>query len=637
MSTEENSNTIEAISLLNIIVNPNETNNITTPEVLKSQTNLITNEQKIKQLKQKLKSLLQKNLAKSLLILEKNNQNQLQILTATTKSYNEFNDRINFMKNQVEENIRKKEENKKIKKIKVAKAKFRSRTSQKLNNNVYKKDSIKTLNNESNKSLTKIRAKTEGKNNKIQYSEKKTVKHIKLDSKNNKELNSTLKLNTHKKSFSKFNLTEYNTNNNSNKASKKNIKERKESKDIQPIVKKNNSRTKINVIHKNQYDLKSSSNLLTDSNNKTDKDKINNNDKKILASKKNNNFDYRKSFDYSNRKIPKPKINNYVKKNTEIFSEKKISQKKNYVNKKISTKKEEKINREEDTDIIIKRFEKQKELLEKIRKQREENTLRNEERKREFEKEQEEERKREEEERAKRDMEIKRKEEQRKKELEEEQRKIDEERRKKQLEIEAKIEREKIEKENFKKELERQKELEKQKKLEEEIKKEEIEKLKMEMDKINEQEEVKELPKNMELNIYKNEDNINENKNKEMNIQDLLELEEKNEQNFEYFHIKEEIEKDPLLITPNKKTEQDIEIKNDDIIKNNDTENIIKEPPKISYRKISILELIHDASKFSPILFEFLTFQEILEFTAISKKIKRQRINLFNLQKLKII
>ena len=139
MSTEENSNTIEPVSLLNTIVNPNETNNKATPEVLKSQTNLITNEQKIKQLKQKLKSLLQKNLAKSLLILEKNNQNQLQILTATTKSYNEFNDKINLMKNQVEENIRKKEENKRIKKIKVAKAKFRSRTSQKLNNNIYKR------------------------------------------------------------------------------------------------------------------------------------------------------------------------------------------------------------------------------------------------------------------------------------------------------------------------------------------------------------------------------------------------------------------------------------------------------------------------------------------------------------------
>ena len=136
------------------------------------------------------------------------------------------------------------------------------------------------------------------------------------------------------------------------------------------------------------------------------------------------------------------------------------------------------------------------------------------------------------------------------------------------------------------------------------------------MDKISEQEEVKELPKNMELNIYNNKD---ENKNKEMNIQDLLELEEKNEQNFEYFHIKEEIEKDSLLVTPEEKKEQNIEIKNNDIKKNN-TENIIKEEPKISYRKISILELIHDASNFSPILFEFLTLKEKLEFTAISKK-----------------
>ena len=643
MSTEENSNTIEPISLLNSITNQNEKNTNSTPETLKSQTNLITNEQKIKQLKQKLKSLLQKHLGKSLLILESNNQNQLQILTTTTKIYNEFNDKINLMKNQVEENLKKKEENQKIKKIKVSKAKFRSRTIQKGNintYNTYKKDSIKTLNNENNKSLTNIRAKTEGKNNKnnkIQYSEKKPIKHIKLDS-NNKELNSTLKLNTHKKSFSKYSLTEYNTYNNSVKASKKNIKERKDSKDIKPIEKKKNSRTKINVIHKNQYDLKSSSNLLSDSKNKTEKDKINNtntnnNNKKISTRKKNFNIDYRKSFDYSNRKIPKPKINNYVKKNTEIFSEKKISQKKNYVNKKKEnlkeTQKDEKINKEEDTDMLISRFEKQKKLLEKIRKQREEDTLREEERKKEFEKYQEEERKRAEE-REKRELEIKRREEQRKKELEEEQRKKDEERRKRQLEIEAKIEKEKIEKENIKKEL---MELERQKKLEEEIKRDEIEKLKIEMDKINEQEEVKELPKNMELNIYNNKD---ENKNKEMNIQDLLELEEKNEQNFEYFHIKEEIEKDSLLVTPEEKKEQDIEIKNNDIKKNN-TENIIKEEPKISYRKISILELIHDASNFSPILFEFLTLKEKLEFTAISKKIKRQRINIFNLQKIKIL
>ena len=56
------------------------------------------------------------------------------------------------------------------------------------------------------------------------------------------------------------------------------------------------------------------------------------------------------------------------------------------------------------------------------------------------------------------------------------------------------------------------------------------------MDKISEQDEVRELSKNMELNIYNNKDNINENKYKEKKIQDLSELEEKNEQNFEYFH-----------------------------------------------------------------------------------------------------
>ena len=55
------------------------------------------------------------------------------------------------------------------------------------------------------------------------------------------------------------------------------------------------------------------------------------------------------------------------------------------------------------------------------------------------------------------------------------------------------------------------------------------------MDKISEQDEVRELSKNMELNIYNNKDNINENKYKEKKIQDLSELEEKNEQNFEYF------------------------------------------------------------------------------------------------------
>ena len=256
-----------------------------------------------------------------------------------------------------------------------------------------------------------------------------------------------------------------------------------------------------------------------------------------------------------------------------------------------------------------------------------------------------------EEERKKRDLEIKRKEEERKKELEEQERKNDEERRKKQMEIEAKIEKEKIEKENMKKELERQKELEKQKKLKEErikkekeeedrirkekeeeekLKQEEMEKLKLEMDKMKE-EEIIELPNNMELNIDNKDNLIEENKNKDMNIQDLLEIEEKNDQNFEYFHIKDDIEKekDIPIIEPEEKIIEEKE--NKDITK---TDELKKENnPKILYRNISILELIHDVPKFSPILFEFLSLNDCLEFTSISKKIKRQRIYIFNLQK----
>ena len=41
--------------------------------------------------------------------------------------------------------------------------------------NTYKKDSIKTWNNETNKSLTNIRAKTEGKNNKMQIQIKNII------------------------------------------------------------------------------------------------------------------------------------------------------------------------------------------------------------------------------------------------------------------------------------------------------------------------------------------------------------------------------------------------------------------------------------------------------------------------------
>ena len=281
------------------------------------------------------------------------------------------------------------------------------------------------------------------------------------------------------------------------------------------------------------------------------------------------------------------------------------------------------------------------------------------------------------------ELELKRKEEER---LKEEERIRDEERRKKQMEIEAKIEREKIEKELMKKEIEKEKELERQKEIEKQkeierqkelerqrqleleqeierqkrleeeekikkekeaeelLKKEEMEKMKIELDKLKE-EEIKELPQDINLNLEetKNNNNLQENKNKEMNIQDLLELEEQNEQNFEYFHIKEKennefkeendnkevIKSEENLI---KQEEENINEDNNENQKNNENIEEI-----ITYRQISILELIHDAPKFSPIFFTFLSFKDLLEFTSISKKIKRQRIYIFNLQKQNIL
>ena len=50
MSTEENSNNIETISILNS--NIKESNTKTKPETIKDQNQLMTHEQKIKQLKQ---------------------------------------------------------------------------------------------------------------------------------------------------------------------------------------------------------------------------------------------------------------------------------------------------------------------------------------------------------------------------------------------------------------------------------------------------------------------------------------------------------------------------------------------------------------------------------------------------------
>ena len=656
MSTEENSNNIDTLPLNSIT---NDNNIKISDESLKEQNQVISNKQKLKNLKQNLKVLLQKTLGKTLLNLETNNQIQLQSLTITTKSFKEFNSKINLMKNQVEENIKKKEESKKIKKIKVSKAKFRSRTAQKGNINNKLKIQDDNKNNETNKSLIKTRAKTIRKNDiRIQNSEKKSIKNknMLIKTQNNNGLNHTIKNHS-----SKLNLTEQNNKKTSrylnkadtnNKMSTKNLKERKNSKYNKNTITSNNSRTKLNIIYKSEYNLKSHSNLLSDTKEKTEKGRIN---KKSLINKKNLNIDYRKSFDFSNSKILKSKVNNYKKKNTEILIDKSSSSKKiiknnNKINRNNTINSEINIKTEEDTDTIINRFEKQKELLEKIRKQREENNLIEEAKKRDIEKEKEEQKKLEEE-RKKRDLEIKRKEEERKKELEEQERKNDEERRKKQMEIEAKIEKEKIEKENMKKELERQKELEKQKKLKEErikkekeeeerirkekeeeekIKQEEMEKLKLEMDKMKE-EEIIELPNNMELNINNKDNLIEENKNKDMNIQDLLEIEEKNDQNFEYFHIKDDIEKekDIPIIEPEEKIIEEKE--NKDITK---TDELKKENnPKILYRNISILELIHDVPKFSPILFEFLSLNDCLEFTSISKKIKRQRIYIFNLQK----
>ena len=648
MSTEENSkNNIETI-----FTNSNNINTIKlNEESIKEPYQIKSYEQKIKDLKKNLQNLLKRTLGKTLLNLETNNQTQLQLLNLTTKSYKEFDNKINIMKKQVEENIKKKEENKKIKKIKVSKAKFRSRTSQK--NNPKLKEFNKTLPNESNKSLIKIRAKTEKKNDiRIPNSEKKPLKNknISIKVEKNNDLNNTIKLNKSNSNKFNINLTEHSNNktkkkinneiniNMNNKLSSSNIKQRKNSKEIKNSLRNNNSKNKINVIQKSQNDLKSNSKLLSDTKEKTTKES--NNSKKLLINRKNMNLDYRKSFDYSNRKIPKSKINtNYIKKNTEILTEKKSASKKNILKNnsknKIIKDNQTEIKKETEDDID-KKFEEKKAILEKMRKQREEINIREEEKKKEFEKVKEEAEKFEEE-RKRKELEKKQKEEERKKQIEEEEKKKDEERRKKQMEIEAQIQQEKIEQENYKKELElekqRQKELERKKKLEEEerIKKVELEKLELEMDKIKE-EKIEELPVNIELNIEKksNDDYFYEEnkKNKDMNIQDLLELEEKNDQIFEYFHIKEEdeIKKD----TPQIEQEQ-----NKNLIKNN---NIIEnDTPVIVYRQISILELIHDAEKFSPILFEFLSFKDLLEFTSISKKIKRQRIYFFNSQKQTIL
>ena len=89
------------------------------------------NELKIKYLKEKLKNLLKISLGKNLLNLETKTKEHIQILTLTTKTYNEFDKKIKLLTKKVEENIKKKEENKfKLKRIQSRSSKNRSKTVQ---------------------------------------------------------------------------------------------------------------------------------------------------------------------------------------------------------------------------------------------------------------------------------------------------------------------------------------------------------------------------------------------------------------------------------------------------------------------------------------------------------------------------
>ena len=641
-------------------------------------------ELKIKKIKEQLKNLLKISLGKNLLNLESKTKEHIQILTLTTKTYNEFDKRIKLLTKQVEENKKKKEENKfRLKKIKAHSSKNRSKTVQmgnrgnlniadlkisntnlrtKKNNHDYK------LINENIKPLPKIRSKTiDPRERSNQNSAKKTRKNINIvfhtDSNNfnstsnninSNSNNNTLKIK--KYNSGKFSLTEQNFNSKN--------KNRIENNNNQIIKNHNNSKTKINN-SKSKKNISSSTNILY-----KEKEKM---DKKKYLSKKNINKkesfkEKRKSQDFSNKIIPKPRVNNITKKNIENFSEKKINSNKKFTrdNKNENEKDNEKMN---EKDNLLQRFEKQKEMIENMRKQREINNLKEEEKRKEKEKEREEERIKDEE-RKKRERDIKMKEER----LKEEERIKDEERKKRQMEIEAEIEKERIEKENFRKEIEkqreeekikkemekqreeekikkeiekkreieRQKEFEKQKekekqnkieeKREEDIKliekkkkeeerKKDIEKLKKEIERI-EEEEIKnenELPQNMNFeNLISNERNDN------IDIQELLELEEQTD-NSEFIHINEDKQKEIN------------DLENEKIFLNSTPIPHTLTPSPPYYRNISIFELIHDVHNFGPCMFQFLDLKDLIEFTSISKKIKRQRIYLFDSQKNKIL
>ena len=243
--------------------------------------------------------------------------------------------------------------------------------------------------------------------------------------------------------------------------------------------------------------------------------------------------------------------------------------------------------------------------------------------------------------------------------MKEEERRKEEERKKIQMKLEAEIEREKIEKENIrkemekkredekmkkefgkmkeiekKKEFERQKEIERKKETEKKIieksqkeeekvicEKKKEESLRKEFEKIKKEENKKEeLPQKLNYeNLILSERNDN------IDIQDLLELEEQTD-NSEFIHMNEDKQKE-------------INSLEDEKIFVNSTPSPESTPTStpLYYRNISIFELIHDAHSFGPCLFHFLDLKDLIEFTSTSKKIKKQRIYVFNLQKNKLL
>ena len=141
------------------------------------------------------------------------------------------------------------------------------------------------------------------------------------------------------------------------------------------------------------------------------------------------------------------------------------------------------------------------------------------------------------------------------------------------------------------------------------------------MEKIKEEEnkKIKELPNNI------NYDNlINNEKNDNMDLGELLDLEEQTD-NVDYLNLSEDKQKE------NNSSEEDKKLFLDS------TPKPIPTPSPPMYRDISIFELIHDVHNFAPCLFQFLDLKDLIEFTSISKKIKKQRIYVFNMQKNKIL